>query len=234
MFFVWRHKRINVKWVWWGAPDSGKTTALHALSAEIAERVEAPEKPASTVGMTRNDVPVEVDEPDVRFSTYFCHPPGGLGEFDGYPVHYQIKTPEQPWAQNQALEKVLDGVSLVIFCVDAARERQNANDEALRDLVRRLAAREGLDLGAHRANLEGLFGPDGAYRMVLQFNKVDRDDAVGLDAARKALLLPDFVPAVETVATEPEGAWPLFEAACEQTRPLIQAAQERGRIPART
>ncbi|MGM0556693.1 MAG: GTPase domain-containing protein [Myxococcota bacterium] len=231
MFFVWRHKRINVKWAWWGAPDSGKTTALHALAAEIDERVEAPEEPAAAVGMRRNDVPVEVDDPDVRFSTYFCHPPGDLGAFGGFPVHYQIKTPEQPLEGNRALDKVLDGISVIILCVDATRERQEANDAALRDLVKRLAAREELELGAHRANLEGLFGAGGAYRLVVQFNKVDRDDAVAQDAAKKALFLPDSVPTVETVASEPRGIWQLFETACEQTRPLIEAAQERGRIP---
>lgn len=231
MFFVWKHKRINVKWAWWGAPDSGKTTGLHALAAAIDARTDDPVEPAGAVGMTRNDVPVEVDEPDVRFSTYFCHPPGDIGAFDGHPVHYQIKTPERPLEGNRALDKVLDGISLVILCVDASLERQDANDAALRDLVRRLAGREGLELGGHRANIEGLFGAGGAYRMVVQFNKIDVEDAVGLDAARKALLLPDFIPAVETVATEADGVWPLFQTACAQTRPLLEAAQGRGRIP---
>jgi hypothetical protein len=231
MFFVWRHERINVKWAWWGAADSGKTTALHALAAEFQERTDGPEGSEGVVGMARNDVPVEVDEPAVRFSTYFCHPPGQLGEFGGWPVHYQIKTPEQPLEDNRALEKVLDGISLVILCVDAARERQGANDEALRDLVARLAAREGLESGAHRANFEDLFGPGGPYRLVMQFNKADLDDAVDVAAARRALFLPDYVPSVNTVATDGRGVWELFETACRELRPLLEAARERGRIP---
>ena len=236
MFFVWSQKRINVKLAWWGAADSGKTHAIHALAAEMSRRsdqADVPERTSrKTLGMRRNAQPVEVDEPDTRFTTYFCHPPGDIGEFSGYPVHYQCKTPEQPLEENLALEKVLDGISGVVFVADATRERQRANEEALRELVGRLASRYEFDAGSTSALVEQLFGDEGPLRLVLQVNKVDLDGAATGDEVRRGLMLPSWVEVAETVATDGEGVWETFGAMCEALRPLLQQAQERGRIPA--
>ncbi|QDG51903.1 hypothetical protein FIV42_14490 [Persicimonas caeni] len=235
MFFVWSQKRINVKLAFWGPVDSGKTTVVHALAAQVAQRVDdvdVPERDTrQAVGMRRNALPVEVDEPDTRFTTYFCHPPGEIGEFSGYPVHYQCKTPEQPLEGNLALEKVLDGISAVIFVADAARERQGANEEALRDLVARLSQRYQVDAGSTSALVEQLFGADGPLRLVLLANKVDLDSAVSGEDVRRGLMLPSWVEVVESVATGERGVFEAFTAAAQAMRPLLEQAQQRGRIP---
>lgn len=235
MFFVWSQRRINVKLAWWGPTDSGKTTAVHALAAEISHRTDetaVPERDGRIrSGMLRNATPVEIDEPDTRFTTYFCHPPGDIGEFDGHPVHYQCKTPEQPLEGNLAVEKVLDGISGVVFVADAARPRQADNDAALHDLVDRLAARHDIPGGTTSARIAQLFGADGPLRLVLQVNRVDVDDAVPGDEVRRGLMLPDTVPVIETVATEARGVWAVFETMGEALRPLLHAAQQKGRIP---
>ena len=230
MFFVWSQKRINVKLAWWGPTGSGKTTSIHALAARL-EQSDRPESGRSSLGLDRNAQPVEVDEPDVCFTTYFCHPPAELGEFGGYPVHYQCKTPEQPWEQNQGLERVLDGISGVVLVCDAARRRQSANEEALADLVARLAARFDVAAGSRSAKVSQLFGEQGPLRLALQVNRCDVDDAIGSEQVRRALMLPDDIPVVETVATRGEGVWEAFEAMAHSLRPLLERAQERGRIP---
>ncbi|MFP4598783.1 MAG: hypothetical protein ACOC9J_00315 [Persicimonas sp.] len=235
MFFVWSQKRINVKIAFWGPPDSGKTTTIHALAGQIAARAEATdvaERPErAELGMRRNAQPVEVDEPDTRFTTYFCHPPGKVGEFAGYPVHYQYKTPEQPLEGNLALDKVLDGISAVVLVADAATERQRDNEAALRDLVDRLAERFNITPGTMSARLDQLFGDDGPLRLVLQVNKREVPDAASGDEVRRGLMLPEWVEVVETSAIEAEGVWETFEMAGEAIRPLLEAAKERGRIP---
>jgi signal recognition particle receptor subunit beta len=233
MFFVWSQKRINVKLAWWGPPEAGKTTTIHALAADIARRAEAADaSERAWRGMPRNTEPVEIDEPDTRFTTYFCHPPDEIGLFSGWPLHYQCKTPEQPLEDNLALDKVLDGISAVVFVADAMRERQAANEEALRDLVGRLGARHDIGPGTLAARVDALFGPGGPLRLVLQVNKVDQLGALPGQRVRRGLLLGASVPTVETVATEGEGIWETFEAAAEAIRPLLEAAQKRGRIPA--
>lgn len=232
MFFVWSQKRVNVKWAWWGPVDSGKTTSLHALAEQMhAAGAEAGEDPG--VGLLRNADPVEIDEPHLRMTTYFCHPPADSGRFAGWPVHYQIKTVEQPLAGNHALEKVLDGVSVVLFCADASRTRQAQNEAALRDLVARLAARAGLARGAHHRRLAQLFVDDGPYRMVLQVNRTDADDAVPAEAVARGLMLPTSIPVRSTAAASRRGLGPVFDAAAAQTRPLLKRAQSRGRLPTR-
>ncbi len=234
MFFVWSQKRVNVKLAWWGPTDSGKTASIHALAAQMRQRTdgEEPERASrAQLGMRRNADPVEVDEPDTRFTTYFCHPPGEIGEFSGYPVHYQCKTPEQPLEGNLALDKVLDGISGVVFVADAARSRQAANEQSLRDLVARLAARFEVEAGATSALVDQLFGEDGPLRLVLQVNKTDVDDAVGAQDVRRALMLPSWVEVVESVATAGDGVYEAFEAMGKALTPLLDAAQERGRIP---
>lgn len=235
MFFVWSQKRINVKLAYWGPTDSGKTTVVHALADEISERADVRDVPErdgrQAVGMRRNALPVEVDEPDTRFTTYFCHPPGDIGEFAGYPVHYQCKTAEQPLEGNVALEKVLDGVSAVIFVADAARERQAANEDALRDLVTRLSKRYDVDAGSTTALVDQLFGEQGALRLVLQVNKTDVHAAVSGEDVRRGLMLPSWVEVVESVAADGQGVFAAFEAAAQAVRPLLEAAQQRGRIP---
>lgn len=235
MFFVWSQKRINVKVAWWGPRRSGKTTTLYALAAEMRERAEATdvaERPSrQRLGMARNAEPVEVDEPDTCFTTYFGHPPGDIGQFGGYPVHYQCKTAEPPIEQNRAFETVLDGISAVVLTADAARSRQADNDAALRDLVERLARRHDLAAGGLAAHIEALFGDDGPLRLVLQVNKSDRDDAVDAHDVRRGLMLPERVPTIETAAEKREGVWDVFEACAEAMRPLLEAARRRGRIP---
>jgi signal recognition particle receptor subunit beta len=239
MFFVWSQKRINVKLAYWGATDSGKTTAVHALAAEISERSPEEVGAVKAVGMRRNAQPVEVDEPDTRFTTYFCHPPGDIGEYSGYPVHYQCKTVEQPLEGNLGVEKVLDGISGVVFVADASRQRQSANEEALRDLIVRLSRRFDLEAGATSSLVEQLFGDDGPLRLVLQVNKVDLDDAITVepltaDQVRRGLMLPSWVESIETVATDSDGdgVYEAFEAMGKELRPLLEQAQQRGRIPA--
>jgi signal recognition particle receptor subunit beta len=237
MFFVWSQKRINVKLAYWGSTNVGKTTAVHALAGQISQR--APEEAAraeadgiGAVGMRRNVQPVEIDEPEVRFTTYFCHPPAEIGEFSGYPLHYQCKTAEQPLEGNDALEKVLDGICGVVLVADASPERQPANEEALRDLVARLSSRHDVTASATTSLVEQLFGTDGPLRLVLQVNKIDLDAAIDAGAVRRGLMLPDWVQVVATVATDGEGVYEAFEAIGEELRPLLEEAQDRGRIPA--
>jgi signal recognition particle receptor subunit beta len=235
MFFVWSQKRINVKLAYWGPADSGKTTAVHALAGEVARRVDSADIPErasrQALGMRRNAQPVEIDESEVRFTTYFCHPPGAIGEFSGYPVHYQCKTVEQPLEGNLAVEKVLDGISGVVFVADASRERQAANEDALRDLVVRLSRRYEVEAGATSSLVEQLFGDDGPLRLVLQVNKSDVDAAIGAEQVRRGLMLPQWVEVVDSVATEGEGVYEAFEAMGDKLRPLLEQAQQRGRIP---
>jgi hypothetical protein len=117
---------------------------------------------------------------------FFDFLPLDLGEVRGFKTKFQLYTVPGQVYYNATRQLVLRGVDGVVFVADSAADRMEDNRESLANL------RENLE--SYGLNLDQI-------SWVIQFNKRDLPNAVPRDEM-EALLNPDHVPSMESIASK--------------------------------
>ena len=234
MYFRWKDRRIVVKIAVWSANEGEASQFLQTLADAVHERVELGELEGSqrekAVGIRRNAEPIEVDESERRFSLFFCHPEGDIGEFEGHPVDYKLVAPDGPVEGNRAYDETVEGISGVIFIAEGSAESVGRNETALRALAARTFRDAGEDSEVSLEDVGLLFGTDDApgLRILLP---PDGSKEADPEAFRGQLALPDVVEVEESRPWQANFAWRAFVRMAEQIRPRLRRAAERGAFP---
>jgi hypothetical protein len=236
MYYRWKDGRIIVKTTLWGAMEGDARQTLQHLAADVRSRTSGGEtsqpETDGSVGITRNGPVQQVDEPDRKFSLFFCHLPGVRGEFRDHPVDYKCVAPHAPVQGNRAFDTALESTDGILMVVRPDDEGLDQARHAADDLVDRLGERHTLaDASADRADdLAALFGPDGPLSLVVLM--LGADASAAASSVRESLGLPASVELVAQDPAEPlDSASRAFEALVDGLVPHIKRAAERGRLP---
>jgi signal recognition particle receptor subunit beta len=173
-------REVNCKIVYYGPGLSGKTTNL-----EIVHK-KAPE--ANKGELT--SIATEGDR-----TLFFDFMPLDLGTIAGMRTRFQLYTVPGQVYYNSTRKLVLQGVDGIVFVADSSESKMEENLESLENLKNNLAE----------------YGKDvREIPLVLQYNKRDLPDALGVDALN-AKLNPMGVPFFEAVAITGEGVFPTLK-----------------------
>lgn len=167
-------REIEIKVVYCGPAMSGKTTNVRMLHAMVPD-------------LHRGDLHTLATEGERTL--FFDYVPLELGQIAGFAARFKLFTVPGQAFYRETRRVVLQGADAVVFVADSARERSQANIDALVDLEEHLSA-QGLMLTA--------------IPLVLQFNKRDVEGAVPV-AELNTELNPFGVPVVEVVARTGQG-----------------------------
>ena len=221
MYFRWKDNRIVVKIAVWAANEGRASQYLYTLADAVRALIQSGEIDESpeqgTVGIQRNDEPVSVEESDRRFVLYFCHPPGGEGQFEGTPVDFKLMAPTAPVEGNRAFSTVLDDASGVLFLADGSSD-DGVNAPALEALFDGLSEKE---YGGEGPKLRVVLPPEGSARPEEEAFR----EGHGLEAD------------VDVEVARPwnaEDAWETFVGLAASLKPKIRRAAEQGLIPTDT
>ncbi len=185
MFINWKQKEIKLKIVYYGASLCGKTTNLEFLHANIPAHARS-----EMVSLkTREDRTIFFDFLEIQ-----------LGEIKGLKPKFSLYTVPGQVYYVASRKLVLQGADGVVFVVDSAPERREANVEAWNNLHTNLR-----EFGIVPEN----------FPIVVQFNKRDLPNALPLDELR-ALIPCNGYPQFEAIAIQGIGVF-------ESLRPAIKA-----------
>jgi signal recognition particle receptor subunit beta len=185
MFINWKQKEIKLKIVYYGASLCGKTTNLEFLHANIPAHARS-----EMVSLkTREDRTIFFDFLEIQ-----------LGEIKGLKPKFSLYTVPGQVYYVASRKLVLQGADGVVFVVDSAPERREANVEAWNNLHTNLR-----EFGIVPEN----------FPIVIQFNKRDLPNALPLDELR-ALIPCNGYPQFEAIAIQGIGVF-------ESLRPAIKA-----------
>lgn len=184
-FINYAAREINCKIVYYGPGLGGKTTNLQYIYNSI--RSESKGKLISLA--------TEGDR-----TLFFDFLPLDAGTVRGFRVRFHLYTVPGQVYYEASRKLILRGVDGVVFVADSQAERMDANLEILANL---------------QENLEE-YGYD-LMKMpyVLQLNKRDLPDILGVDELRRALLVKDE-PVFEAVATEGIGVMDTLKAVARE------------------
>ncbi|HNQ98706.1 MAG TPA: ADP-ribosylation factor-like protein [Trueperaceae bacterium] len=188
-------REINFKIVYYGPGLSGKTTNLKQIYQQV---------PAEAKGEM-----VSLATEDER-TLFFDFLPLDLGKVNGFKTRFHLYTVPGQVFYNSSRKLILRGVDGVVFVADSSMARLRANAESLRNL---------------RENLQeyNLRLADVPY--VIQANKRDLPDAIGMDALKAVLDREGKVQFYEAVAAKFEGVFePLRGVATMVLEKLAQKA----------
>lgn len=192
------HRDIQLKVVYYGPGLGGKTTNLEYIHAHTK-----PERRGKLIAL----------ENEAERTLFFDLLPMELGEFRGYRVRLHLCTVPGQIAYDTTRQLVLRNVDGVVFVVDSQESRLEANYESIRNLETNLRM-QGDD-------------PD-ALPLVVQYNKRDLPDVMGVSALRSALGVPDGIVEHEASAVRGDG---VFETLKSITRAMLTLAGDPTRLP---
>lgn len=184
-FINYAAREINCKIVYYGPGLGGKTTNLQYIYNSI--RSESKGKLISLA--------TEGDR-----TLFFDFLPLDAGAVRGFRVRFHLYTVPGQVYYEASRKLILRGVDGVVFVADSQAERMDANLEILANLQENLKE-YGYDLMK--------------MPYVLQLNKRDLPDILGVDELRRALLVKDE-PVFEAVATEGIGVMDTLKAVARE------------------
>lgn len=185
MFINWKQREIKLKIVYYGASLCGKTTNLEFIHANIP----ASARSEMVSLKTREDRTIFFDFLEIQ-----------LGEIKGLKPKFSLYTVPGQVYYIASRKLVLQGADGVVFVVDSAPERREANIEAWNNL---------------HTNLRE-FGVDvETFPIIVQFNKRDLPNALPLDELRRSIQCNGHLQ-IEAVAIKGIGVF-------ESLRPAIKA-----------
>jgi signal recognition particle receptor subunit beta len=174
-------REINCKIVYYGPGLGGKTTNLEYVFNKVN-----PETRGKLISLAT----------ETERTLFFDFLPVDLGSVKGFKTRFHLYTVPGQVYYNASRRLILKGVDGVVFVGDSRAERMDANLASLQNLYENLA--------------EHGFEPD-KLPMVLQYNKRDVPDAVGVEELR-AQLNPTGLPDFEAVAVSGEGVFDTLKA----------------------
>ncbi len=190
-------RTINTKIVYYGPARGGKTTSLQQVHRHIDPGGRQKLVSFKTEGDT---------------TLFFDFLPIDLIDVAGYQVQIQGYTVPGQVKYNSTRRAVLTSSDAVVFVVDSTPDRLEASRKSFENLFENLET-VGLELDS--------------TPIVLQYNKRDLDQALGLDELR-AVFNPDRRYAeFETSALKGHGVWPAF---CQVARQMVDEVARRYRI----
>ncbi|MBM3127743.1 MAG: gliding-motility protein MglA [Chloroflexi bacterium] len=185
MFINWKQREIKLKIVYYGASLCGKTTNLEFLHASIPSHARS-----DLVSLkTREDRTIFFDFLEIQ-----------LGEIKGLKPKFSLYTVPGQVYYIASRKLVLQGADGVVFVVDSAPERRDANVEAWDNL---------------HANLREFGFDPKTFPIIVQFNKRDLPDALPLNDLRQMIHCNGHLN-VEAVASQGIGVF-------ESLRPTIKS-----------
>ena len=173
-------RELTAKIVYYGPGLCGKTTNLKVLH----DRLEP-----GTAGKLLN-LQTQTDR-----TIYFDLLPVELGDIKGYKIRFQLATVPGQTAFNETRRVVLKGVDGIVFVADSQWTMLPKNLEAWQNLKD--------NLKANTITFESI-------PVVIQYNKRDLADILGVDAMQEALGLSSY-PFVEAVASAGRGVTETFK-----------------------
>lgn len=185
MFINWKQKEIKLKIVYYGASLCGKTTNLEFLHANLPSGARS-----DLVSLkTREDRTIFFDFLEIQ-----------LGEIKGLKPKFSLYTVPGQVYYIASRKLVLQGADGVVFVMDSAPERRDANVEAWNNL---------------HANLRDFGFDTKSFPLIIQFNKRDLPDALPLEELRGIIGCNGHLQ-IEAVATQGVGVF-------ESLRPTIKS-----------
>src|ERR1051325_2272577 len=186
-FINYMAREINCKIVYYGPGLCGKTTNLQY----IYERTN-PEAKGKMISLAT----------ETERTLFFDFLPLSLGEIRGFKTRFHLYTVPGQVFYDASRKLILRGVDGVVFVADSQEERMDANVEALENLQENMQE-HGYDFMK--------------IPYVLQLNKRDLPNALGVDALKKELVKKSE-PVFEAVAFQGVG---VFETLKEVARQVL-------------
>ena len=181
-FINYSAREINCKLVYYGPGLCGKTTNLKLIYEKTAEGAKGKMISLAT---------------ETERTLFFDFLPLALGEIRGFKTRFHLYTVPGQVFYDASRKLILKGVDGVVFVADSQEERFEANLESLENLQQNLRD-QGLDLAK--------------LPWVLQYNKRDLPNAVGVDELREALNPGGKVPEFEAAAMSGKGVFETLKA----------------------
>ena len=193
-------RTLSLKVVYYGAGLSGKTTNLVHLHRTY---------PADSRGEL-----LTLDTEAER-TLYFDYFESSLGSLGGFQLKADFFTVPGQSFYRRTRQAVLEGADAVVFVVDASAAREDANLISLDDLESHL----------------GQFGrPLATLPHVVQFNKMDLDDALSVPLMKRLYNRYD-APSFEAQANVGTGVWETQQTILELTVAHLKKLARRSPAP---
>jgi mutual gliding-motility protein MglA len=180
-FINYASKEINCKIIYYGPGLSGKTTNVQY----IYENTQTESRGKLVTLSTENER-----------TLFFDFLPLAVGDVRGYKTRFHLYTIPGQTFYEVSRQFILKGVDGVVFVADSQAERMEANIESYESLEKSLD-NQGYDLGK--------------LPLVLQYNKRDLPDAVGLREL-EATFNPTHRPFFEAMANRGQGVMETLQA----------------------
>ena len=180
-------REINCKIVYYGAGLGGKTTNLQYIFDKTSEKQKGKMISLAT----------ETDR-----TLFFDFLPLDLGTVRGFKTRFHLYTVPGQVFYDASRKLILRGVDGIVFVADSQEERMDANVEALENLQE--------NMKEHGYDLQKV-------PYVLQLNKRDLPNALGVDALKKELVKRSE-PVFEAIAFQGVG---VFETLKEVARQVL-------------
>lgn len=180
-FINYSSKEINCKIIYYGPGLSGKTTNVQY----IYEHTQAESRGKLVTLSTENER-----------TLFFDFLPLAVGDVRGYKTRFHLYTIPGQTFYEVSRQFILKGVDGVVFVADSQAERMEANIESFESLEKSLD-NQGYDLAK--------------LPLVLQYNKRDLPDAVGLREL-EATFNPTHRPYFEAMANRGQGVMETLQA----------------------
>ncbi len=202
VFFNWATMQMAAKIVYYGPGLCGKTTNLSYIYAKTA--------PGSRGEMV--SLETETDR-----TLFFDLLPLEVGKVGGFRTRLQLYTVPGQVFYNTTRKLVLKGVDGVVFVADSQRPMADVNVESLHNLQENLAEL-GLDVST--------------IPLVLQYNKRDLRNILGVDELERALNPNGVLQGFEAIAVQGDGVFETLKAITKLTLKNLRrrmAVQDSGR-----
>ncbi|HEX7050315.1 MAG TPA: GTPase domain-containing protein [Longimicrobiales bacterium] len=174
-------REINCKIVYYGPGLCGKTTNLEYVYNKVN-----PETRGKLISLAT----------ETERTLFFDFLPVDLGSIRGFRTRFHLYTVPGQVYYNASRRLILKGVDGVVFVADSKSDRMDANIASMQNLYENLA-----EYGYDPRELP----------TVIQYNKRDLPEAVGVDELR-AQLNPSELPDFEAVATQGTGVFDTLKA----------------------
>jgi signal recognition particle receptor subunit beta len=175
-------QEIHLKVVYYGPGLGGKTTNLEHIHARTK-----PDRRGKLISLAT----------EAERTLFFDLLPVELGVFMGYQVRLHLCTVPGQIAHDKTRRLVLRHVDGIVFVVDSQRDRVAENQESIINLAQNL-------------RLQG-DDPD-VLPLVVQYNKRDLPNILGISELRRALGVPDGATELEAIANRGVGVFETVKA----------------------